>query len=118
MRLTSVGFFKDLPYGNESENRLADSVSKFSGEGYAEAISYLKSGVPFVVAPGLSKDRISGKFEIIGPLILLTDGKYVWPSDLAYYLERYRVELPNDFLCHMRDNNWKIPPVDIDGLEM
>lgn len=118
MKLTSIGFFKELPYGDESGVSLIDSVSKFSEKEYAETLSYLKSGVPFVVAPGLSRDRLSAKREIIGSLSLLTDGKFVWPSDLAYYLEKYRVELPNDFFNHMKRNDWRIPPVDIAALEM
>lgn len=118
MKLTSVGFFKELPYGDESGSSLVDSVSKFSETEYAEALSYLKSGVPFVVAPGLSRDRLSGKQEIIGSLSLLTDGMYVWPSDLAYYIEKYRVELLVDFFRYMKHNNWKIPSVDIAKLEM
>ncbi|MBQ2615593.1 MAG: hypothetical protein IJF90_01910 [Synergistaceae bacterium] len=30
-----------------------------------------------------------------------TDGKYSWPTTLAYYVERYNLILPDDFVAHI-----------------
>ena len=30
-----------------------------------------------------------------------TDGVYSWPTDLAYYVERYHLRLPDDFVAHV-----------------
>ncbi len=54
-----------------------------------EILAYLRSGTLFVVAPGISRGYLSAGREIIGALVLLTDGKFIWPSDLAYYVEKY-----------------------------
>lgn len=92
--------------------------SKILGRFQTEVLSYLKSGVSFVVAPGLSRDVLSSELEIIGPLALLTDGKFLWPSDLVYYVERHWVELPQEFLEYMAVNSWKVPAVDVSVLEI
>jgi hypothetical protein len=40
---------------------------------------------------------------------LFTDGEYLWRVDLAYYVEKYHLQLPDDFLTHMKSRNW-LPP--------
>ncbi|WP_155520924.1 hypothetical protein [Ralstonia solanacearum] len=118
MKLISVGFFKDLLYGYESSDSLESSRSTFVGSDMEEVLAYLRSGTPFVVAPGISRDYMFAGREIIGALALLTDGKFIWTSDLAYYVEKYRVGIPLELLMNMRMNGWKVPSVDVSGLEM
>jgi hypothetical protein len=38
-----------------------------------------------------------------------TDGLYVWPMELAYYVQKYHVRLPQHFLERMASLNWKPP---------
>jgi hypothetical protein len=42
-----------------------------------------------------------------------TDGVYAWPEDLAYYVERYHVAPPAEFLAHLAAAKW-IAPADVD----
>lgn len=48
----------------------------------------------------------------IGPYMIYTDGVWIWPSHLAYYIERddYRY-LKADFLNFIEDNDFKISDV-------
>jgi hypothetical protein len=32
----------------------------------------------------------------------MSDGDWVWRQDLAYFVERYRIRLPEEFLRHVR----------------
>ena len=118
IKLISIGFFKELPYGEKFGTSLKEATSKFSGADIGKVSSYLKSGVAFVVAPGISRDILSGNNEIIGGLALLTDGIFLWPSDLAYYVENYQIDLPSELVTHMKANDWKIPAVNVSMLEM
>ncbi len=38
------------------------------------------------------------------------DGIWAWYADLVYYVEKYHVRLPNEFMEHMKMNNWMVPP--------
>ena len=38
-----------------------------------------------------------------------TDGLYFWPMELAYYVRKYHVRLPQDFIARMAALNWKPP---------
>lgn len=44
-----------------------------------------------------------------------TDGTYLWPCELAYYVAKYHVRLPEAFVEHMASKNWMPPdPSEID----
>ena len=38
-----------------------------------------------------------------------TDGTYIWPSELAYYVRKYHLRLSSDFVERMASLNWKPP---------
>lgn len=47
-----------------------------------------------------------------------TDGVYLWPVELAYYVRTYHVRLPEHFIEHMRSRDWAPPAqIDYDALE-
>ena len=47
--------------------------------------------------------------RIIGNLNILTDGEWIWPSDLSCYIELYHVKINEDFVKHMKKSNWNMP---------
>lgn len=70
--------------------------------------SYLQNGT--VVIPFLHS-VFDAEGNLIGPLIIYTDGKWIWPSYLSYYLLKgYRSLLSNLFIADMRIQNY-IPPL-------
>lgn len=40
---------------------------------------------------------------------LRTDGSWYWRADLAHYVLKYGVQLPQEFLFHASSNNWQPP---------
>ncbi|MFF9458669.1 hypothetical protein [Streptomyces flaveolus] len=40
---------------------------------------------------------------------MLTDGQWLWYSDLAHYVERYHVTLDERFIQHARNQHWTPP---------
>jgi hypothetical protein len=47
---------------------------------------------------------------------IATDGQWVWPRDLAYYVETYGVALPDDFIQNMRQRRWQPPTLSSEEL--
>ncbi len=39
---------------------------------------------------------------VIGSLEILTDGEWIWPSDLSYYLQNYHIKLDERFIDHIK----------------
>lgn len=61
--------------------------------------NYLKTGKPVMVQPSLARDVFTGT-----PLgiekVFVNDGVYGWSTDLAYYVEKYNLKLPDAFIKH------------------
>jgi hypothetical protein len=49
----------------------------------------------------------------IQPSLMLTDGIWVWPGVLPYYVAMYHLQLPPRFLQFARQHHWKIDPATI-----
>ena len=70
------------------------------GEKQEELIRYLKEGGKVVrVMEGPVYDYFSGEFACDN-MEIRDDGVYNWNSVLAYYVEKYNMELPEDFQEH------------------
>ena len=64
--------------------------------GQQQIVEYLKQGKCIASAAGRAKDIFTGK-TINEELTFMTDGKYEWRSDIAYYVEKYNLRLSKDF---------------------
>jgi hypothetical protein len=73
----------------------------------------LCSGHLFIASPGIARDILDKNDTTIGEINILTDGEWAWPSDLAYYVEKYHARIPEEMLRSMERNKWK-PPIDVD----
>ncbi|NRA65399.1 MAG: hypothetical protein HRU19_13010 [Pseudobacteriovorax sp.] len=97
MNKKKLGYFKELPYGTEGNPSIEEAKGKLAKKDITRVLEYLRNGELEAVAPELAKDYFDDS-KIIGPLSQLTDGTWIWMSDLPYYVENYRVELPEDFI--------------------
>lgn len=80
-------------------------------------VQYLESGKAIFTTPGLSRDVFREEF-VIGPLHILTDGTYAWPSDYPYYVKNYNVRVPDEVVAHMARRGWTIAPFDLAACEL
>jgi hypothetical protein len=110
-KLKRVGFFRELDYGIDDSTSLIEAIKQGSNylENKASLLKYLKLAPVFVLSPGITRDVLSPSSPIIGSPNILTDGHWVWPEDLAYYVEKYNIFLPKDFLEFTRDKNYQPP---------
>lgn len=72
-----------------------------------KVMNYLGSGVTFVHWRGLSWCRICNN-EFNGSKCL-TDGTWIWPEGLSHYISEHSLQLPGEFVEHMKSNEWTIP---------
>lgn len=127
MKLKTVGYYKEMPHGHETGNSIFDFINKGSQEYIDKIYQYLKSGVEFVVSPEVTHDIITPEKGTSGIASSYTDGIWLWPGDLAYYVKNYNLKLPDEFISTMSQNNWKISKtiddmdyeeIVIDGIKM
>lgn len=110
MSLKEVGYFRELDYGNADGPSLLELRGRGSRPEEGRIVQYLRAGSSLMASPTLVGDALDQSKDVLIPLEILTDGIWSWPSDLAYYVENYHVELPADFVRHMQEQDWQ-PPV-------
>ena len=127
MELKTVGYFKEMSQGRETDGSIFDSVGKGNPDDAGKICQYLESGIEFIISPGITYDVINPENGTSGISSSYSDGTWLWPGDLAYYVKNYNVKLPAEFISTMRESNWGVPvrladinydEIIIDGVKM
>lgn len=108
MKLKRVGFFRELRHGDNLGMSLKEAICDGASDHEDKIVEYLDGGVSFCITPGLVSDVLDESKGVIGNLEILTDGTWAWPSDLSYYVKVYHIELDNDFIEHIKKNDWTV----------
>ncbi|MFI1538439.1 hypothetical protein [Streptomyces anandii] len=74
-------------------------------------LGYLESGLEIYSTMGAERDVLTGEEWIVGSGSLMTDGTWLWPVDLTHYVRRHHAALPQEFLDHIRANDYTVPVV-------
>lgn len=107
-----IGFFIELPL----QERIASlqAIRQDVPHPYEDKILlYLEAGTVFGVMPGIEEDVLAFPPQVIGLTRVLTDGVWAWPEALTYYVRRYHINLPEEFVVYMRLHKWT-PPSRVD----
>lgn len=105
-------------HGGGSRQFVRDAVRSEADPREEQIIHYLKTAKAWIAtsSPGVD-DALDPTSRAIAPRQYLTDGRWEWPADLAYYVRRYHVRLPDEFIAHMERNNFEPPELDDDDME-
>ena len=114
MVLKRTGYYKEMPHAEGTDPSLKDYINK-KIRNKKKICNYLRSGITLVACGGVVEDVLFPENGVVGPPDAMTDGKWLWPGDLAYYVERYNLQLDSGFVEHMEKQNWIVPSnIDID----
>lgn len=81
-----------------------------------EILRYLQGGKVFAQCMQVEEDSLTSPPTPLGPVLLLTDGKWAWAQSLCYFVCTYHLRLPAEFLDDARANGWICPVPETDGL--
>lgn len=121
MKLKRQGYFKEMPCGKKSDPSILQFIREKGDIEEERICQYLKSGMVLVACGGVAKDIINPDNGISGVPNVMTDGIWVWPGDLAYYVKKYHLELDKAFIMTMKNNDWHVKElfdIDFDGFEV
>lgn len=106
-----VGFFREFYPNDSSLPWLREHISTRRIRSESKIVEYLRSGhMLAAVMEGIIDIIDSTPFsEGSGCSSLLTDGTWLWRQDLAHYVERYHVELPDDFVGALVESGFRMP---------
>lgn len=81
-----------------SDKRFHDYKTGFNYHDKEKVLNYLKNGISIAVTMHIIHSLIKDDNSIIGGVSYLTDGYWIWPSYLYFYVDTISIELPLDFL--------------------
>lgn len=99
-----VGFYKEklasAPELAAKYPSMRDSFSEKPVENKNEIIDFILNAGELDVAAGATAMDVFTDEDTGIMNAMRTDGMYKWGMDLAYYVERYNLRLPDDFVAH------------------
>ena len=98
MTLNRIGFFAEMRHAESGDGLLAEAVDGLDEQLVETVASYLESGATLVATGTMVDDVLDPARTRVARLEIATDGEWVWPRDAAYYVRRYRVALPREFV--------------------
>ena len=93
-----VGETREI-YHDDQYPSILDLINKPIRE-KEKVLSYMRKGHIDAVAPARLRDVINPENKI-PDLFLMSDGTYGWRSDVIYYVEKYDMALPDEFVQHV-----------------
>lgn len=120
MILKRQGYYREMPHGEETDPSIMEFIN-MNMENKDKICKYLNSGYVLAACGSVVNDIICPEKGVIGPPDDVTDGKWIWPADLAYYVENYNLKLQDEFIDYMSENSWCIPKdiaIDEDNIEV
>ena len=72
-----------------------------------KVLQYMKNAKVAAAAPGIARDILTNDY-ISGSLKVYSDGEYAWRSDVIYYVEKYDMGLPEEFIDHILGSKGEI----------
>ncbi|MEU1200758.1 hypothetical protein ABZ446_31690 [Streptomyces sp. NPDC005813] len=109
-----VGFFSELApgWGLPLDGLLRDAVNPTGEPDEAKIVSYLRNGAGIWSEMSAGPDVLDPQAPgLSGIGSLYTDGTWLWREDLPYYLGKYHVSLPSEFVAHVRLAHHQVPEV-------
>ncbi|WP_262059468.1 hypothetical protein [Streptomyces sp. STR69] len=109
-----AGFYREI--GGQATVRddapsLLDAVQDSGPWDEDRILAYLESAPEIYTTMGSEHDALTGEGWIAGSGSLITDGTWLWPVDLVHYVRRHHAALPQEFLDHIRANDYTVPDV-------
>jgi hypothetical protein len=114
--MREFGFFSELPHGDPDGESIHDYIRDSAGEYDLQVASYLQSGATLGATAGLTQDVLDPQGGTSGPLAIQTDGEWIWPADLPFYVRTYHVEVPAGLVERAASFNWRAPEMTRDQL--
>ncbi|MEV0328310.1 hypothetical protein AB0H63_17970 [Micromonospora echinospora] len=116
MGVETVGFFRELPHGDPQGPSLREALGGGEDAFRDQIANYLVAGAVLATTTESVFDVLKGEEVSAGRLAIKTDGQWVWPADLSYYVREYNVKLPVEFVDRIRSLNWSAPDLSRDEL--
>ncbi|MFE3442181.1 hypothetical protein ACFXNW_04035 [Nocardia sp. NPDC059180] len=108
--LKPVGIFREMYSGGHDDlPSLFASFTQRPIEDRAHILDYLRAAPPVLDVLDVERDLIDNTQNIMSAASLISDGTWIWRVDSIHYLSRYAIDIPDEFLQHVRGLDYRPP---------
>jgi hypothetical protein len=108
-----VGFYEELDAGSSFSQGSIHEVRSDAAQPEEDLLAgYLDQGHPLIDFTETTRDVVDGVERIIGGSSLRSDNIWTWRIDLSYYVRKYHLKLPTEFVDHVRSRGFMAPEKD------
>jgi hypothetical protein len=105
-----AGFYEELGAGSDFSQGSIREVRLNDAQPDEDLLAaYLDQGHLLVDFTETTRDVIGGKERIIGGSSLRSDNTWIWRIDLSFYVRKYHLKLPDEFVEHARSQGFTVP---------
>lgn len=110
-QLKTAGMFREFgPVRSaEPQRSIFDSVADEELPDLTQVVTYLNSGHVLIDVMDVANDAFDSTRQVMNGSTVVTDGDWLWRKDLAYYVRRHRVAVPEAFLALIRERDYVVP---------
>ncbi|MGA4727703.1 hypothetical protein ACPB67_09820 [Micromonospora taraxaci] len=110
-QLKVAGMFREFGPVRSAEPQpsIFDSVTAEELPDLNQVVTYLNSGHVLIDVMDVVDDAFDSTRQVMNGSTVMTDGDWLWRKDLAYYVRRHRVAVPEAFLALIRERNYVVP---------
>jgi hypothetical protein len=117
VQLKPVVHFREFPFGTSTDPSMQECMSAEPWPDQDRVLEYLRSGHILALPMGANLpdwfDRphqanpvINGQVE--GGATPMGDGVWFWYAGLIYFIEKYNVRLPEEFVQYAAEQGWRV----------
>jgi hypothetical protein len=115
--LKPVVRFHEFPFGTIGDPSMREFMAAEPWENQDKLLDYLRSGLILGVTMGADLMDWFDPGRKANPLIdgcrrggttEMTDGVWFWYAGLIYFVEKYNVRLPAEFVQHASQHGWRV----------
>ena len=107
---------KVIEYRGEDKQWLESHISKKPHPDKKKILEYLKNGTRLAHVKYTERDILGSGKPLPCCRDAITDGVWVWKASVVYWIKKYNLMLPDEFIQYMKDQNWTVPSsLDLNG---
>jgi hypothetical protein len=111
-RLRPVGFYNLEGRSLVDGSHIKDAIRTQPDPQEQQIVDYLERGACAAGCGGVMPDPVDPSLPEGLGLDIKSDGVWEWPQYLPYLVRTYHLVLLDEFVEHMKANNWRVPTVD------
>lgn len=114
MSLRPVGIYREMFHGRREDlPSIFDARNGRQIDDRERVLAYMRAATPGLDIMESVRDIVNGQDYLPGGPSLTTDGEWIWRDDSIHYIRKYGLDLSDEFLAHVRAQDYT-PPPDVD----